>query len=121
MPGSIQLSDAKSLSSLKRLQTSNTITIAYASATGTCEAFPKSLHKALYQIMSASATTNANVGAGTDTAAVQLCTVDELDWWDEILNNENEYEDNGVAAAAASSSSSSTSPPIVIFILPNNG
>jgi hypothetical protein len=57
---------------------------------------------------------------------IQLCTVDELDWWDELLN----YDDNNEEVVAGSDHGSQNMtldesgnqnniqlPPIAIFIL----
>jgi len=96
-------------STLLRIQTPDTITIAYASTTGTCGSFAETLRSDL------STNLLGNSGSSSTTIPkIQVCTVDELDWWDEILNNETEtteeeQEDNSLKT---------TCPPIVIFILP---
>ena len=100
-PSQIQVSaEITRNSALARIQTPNTITIAYASTTGTCKSFARSLSDVLTKLLRANAT----------ETAVQMCTVDELDWWDELLNNEEDEDEENAAPAAA--------PPIVIFILP---
>jgi tRNA wybutosine-synthesizing protein 1 len=76
--------------SKKRILTRGTITIAHASVTGTCRALAQELHDSLAQ-----------------TLAVELCTVDEFDWWDELLNIDE-------------TDKSEKAPPIVILILPTD-
>ena len=75
--------------SKKRILTRGTITVAHASVTGTCKSLAQELHDAL---------------AAT---SVQLCAVDEFDWWDELLNIDETV-------------SSQETPPIVILILPTD-
>lgn len=108
VPGQINVDASKSPSetSVRRIQTSNTITIAYASTTGTCKGFATSLHFCLEKLL-----INAK-----EPITVQLCTVDEFDWWDELLNNEN--EEDGDDVKEVSLTSSKVAPPVVIFILP---
>jgi len=114
IPGEIDITAKESdISSLRRIQTSNTITIAYASTTGTCESFAKSLFLTIRSMIP------------IPLATVQLCTVDELDWWDELLNNDNEDDTtaasnftNSTSATTATKQKSQPMPPIVIFILP---
>ena len=112
VPGAIKLDpQIANLSSLRRIQTPNTITIAYASTTGTCESFAKSLLHSLRDIIEPS---SSNI-------KIQICTVDELDWWDELLNNENDDTDNVTTASGAGTSAEAASillPPVVIFVLP---
>jgi len=108
VPGQINVDASKSPSesSLRRIQASNTITIAYASTTGTCKGFATSLHFCLDKLLIHS----------KEPIKVQLCTVDEFDWWDELLNNENEEDGDGDGDAKASTGK--VAPPVVIFILP---
>lgn len=101
VPQQIDISEHKS-ADLTRIQTQNTITIAYASTTGTCKSFATTLHETLKSLVGNSTTSKVNL---------QICTVDELDWWDELLNKENENEANN-------SSSVEKFPPVVIFVLP---
>jgi len=102
IPGQIDISQPSSNSALSRLQASNTITIAYASTTGTCKNFAIALHDALKILLKAQDT------------KVQMCTTDELDWWDELLNNEEDEDASNVPTAG----NGTTAAPVVIFILP---
>ena len=88
IPRQVHLTPSDELSK-KRILTRGTITVAHASITGTCKALAQELHDAL---------------AAT---SVQLCAVEEFDWWDELLNI-----DETVA--------SQKTPPIVILILPTD-
>ena len=99
IPAQIDLSAQNSLAVYRRIQKPNTITIAYASTTGTCKGFAESLEKNLNKILAKSEC----------VVTVQACTTDELDWWDELLNNEQEED--------SSHSDEKETPPIVIFIL----
>jgi len=97
----IKLTETTCTTELQRIQRPKTITIAYASTTGTCMSFAKNLHATLSKILAAGK-------ASQIKTVVQICSVDELDWWDEILNNET-TDDAKIF---------SDPPPIVIFILP---
>ncbi len=93
-------------SALTRIQAQNTITIAYASTTGTCKNFAASLHETLTDLLQRSEASTATT--------IQLCTVDELDWWDELLNDEgDEVEEEKVIDDAANDRA-----PLVVFVLP---
>ena len=87
--------DGSTADGLGRILSKGTITIAYCSTTGTCEGFAKKLHK---EILDRSA---------RNYKLVQLIQVAEVDWWDELLNNEGEADDSG-----------SGGPPVLLFILP---
>ncbi|KAL7500599.1 hypothetical protein ACHAWT_011231 [Skeletonema menzelii] len=87
--------DGLTADGLGRILSKGTITIAYCSTTGTCEGFAKKLHK---EIRDRSA---------RNYRLVQLIQVAEVDWWDELLNNEGEADDSG-----------SGGPPVLLFILP---
>lgn len=100
VPPQIDISKQKH-ADLCRIQTQNTITIAYASTTGTCKSFAISMYDTLQTLLRNS----------TTKTILQICTVDELDWWDELLNKENE-------TTMSNSSSVSKFPPVVIFVLP---
>lgn len=104
IPGQIDISQPSDSSALSRLQASNTITIAYASTTGTCKNFAIALHDALKILLRAQDT------------KVQMCTTDELDWWDELLNNE-EDEVSSNSNHEATTGNGTTAAPVVIFIL----
>ena len=100
IPGQIDISQPSDNSALSRLQASNTITIAYASTTGTCKNFAIALHDALKVLL-----------RSQDTK-VQMCTTDELDWWDELLNNEEDE-----VTSNSNHGNGTTAAPVVIFIL----
>ena len=105
--------------SLQRIQTTNTITIAYASTTGTCQSFAKSLHESLTQFIESNQKTLSPL-----LTKIQICTVDELDWWDELLNNENTNNSNHTSNNKESDDEGKKFgptldlPPMVIFVLP---
>eukprot|EP00984_Skeletonema_dohrnii_P024279 scaffold13385_cov69-Skeletonema_dohrnii-CCMP3373.AAC.1 len=75
--------DGSTADGLGRILAKGTITIAYCSTTGTCEGFAKKLHK---EILDRSA---------RNYKLVQLIQVSEVDWWDELLNNEGDSADDG--------------------------
>jgi hypothetical protein len=106
VPIQIDVSQPFTDNGLQRIQNVNTITISYASTTGTCRNFAKTLYESLQ-----------NVTHDYPSIKIQLCTVDELDWWDELLN----YDQNeGVAGVDGSTSSGDNTvllPPIAVFIL----
>ena len=79
-----------------RILTNNTITIVHASVTGTCLKFATQIQQALVQNAAFSATT------------IQIGKVEEWDWWDELLNMEDDQ------------TNSDKSPPVVILILPTH-
>ena len=79
----------------RRLLSKRTITIAYASTTGTCASYAKKLHQTLTVLNS--------------LYTIQLVKVAEVDWWDEMVNNEDEE---------STSSDATGNPPILLFVLP---
>lgn len=83
--------------SRKRILSPGTITVAHASVTGTCKKLAQELRDSL-----------SAIGAQN----VQLCTVEEVDWWDELLNNEEVTSSSSSAPAAAA--------PVVVFLLPTH-
>ena len=78
----------------QRILSPGTITIAHASVTGTCKALAEQLQNALAALV-------GDDGATT----IQLCSTDDFDWWDELLNNEE----------TASSEQENSVPPIVVL------
>ena len=102
---------------LCRIQSSNTITIAYASTTGTCESFAKSLYDSLQSVISTSSSTTTTTSSNIK---IQICTVNELDWWDELLNNDNDNTNTNTTNNTISNNHihNIDIPPMVIFILP---
>jgi flavodoxin len=99
-------SKSADLAALRRIQRTNTITVAYASTTGTCESFAKSLVDALQKSLQP-----------ISKLKVQICTVNELDWWDELLNNDNKEEESDNNSNNGDHDDV-TLPPMVIFVLP---
>ncbi|KAL7547900.1 hypothetical protein ACHAWF_011176 [Thalassiosira exigua] len=87
-----------------RLQSCGTITIAYCSTTGTCAGFAKRLHQELLHRINQGATSASH-------RVVQLVQVSEVDWWDELVNNENEANTEDTIPHDAG-------PPILLFVLP---
>jgi tRNA wybutosine-synthesizing protein 1 len=80
----------------KRSLARGTITIAHASVTGTCAKLAQKLYDALKSTI-------------PPTVTLQLGTLEEWDWWDELLNRDEE-----------DSASTTLCPPLVIFFLPTN-
>ena len=91
--------ESKQETELARLLSSNTITIVHGSITGTCRRLAERLHRVMLQN---SALSQAGV-------TVQLATVDDFDWWDELLNAEND-----------SNAGATETPPTVVLVLPTN-
>lgn len=79
-----------------RILTNNTITIVHASITGTCSKFAAQIQQTLVQNPAFSATT------------IQIGKVEEWDWWDELLNKEDEQSKGDKA------------DPVVILVLPTH-
>ncbi|KAL9184147.1 hypothetical protein ACHAXT_002233 [Thalassiosira profunda] len=90
----------------ERILHRGTITVAYCSTTGTCKGFATRLHRELLDRL-----TNASASA---SCKVQLVEVSEMDWWDELINNEDEDEADGAPAPI----SSKATPPVLLFVLP---
>lgn len=92
-------SKEESPSSKKRILPRGTITVAHGSVTGTCA----SLAQKLYDTLSSHPT------IASRSSTIQLGKVEEWDWWDELLNNEDQDEINNASDGA---------PPIVVWVLP---
>jgi len=80
----------------KRILSRGTITIAHGSVTGTCAALAQTFYDALVQQYP------------SIESKLQLGKMEEWDWWDEFLNNEQENDQQ----------ESESAPPIVVWILP---
>ena len=91
---------------LDRILSRGIITIAYCSTTGTCSGFAKRLHQELLD--------NIVRDASSASYKVQLIQVSEVDWWDELVNNEE--EDDGETTTI--NKSKAVRPPILLFVLP---
>ena len=77
----ITLTPPSSSSSSRRLLTRGAVTIVHCSMTGTCKRFAEQLQESL----------TCSFPVDKD---VQLVAVDELDWWDELVNQEEEEEND---------------------------
>ena len=101
----------KDITSHERILSQGTITVAYASTTSTCANFAKKIQgDLLYHLM---AQTTKSI---YDVHKVQLVQVSELDWWDELVNNEADDEDG--TNKVATTTNGKDGPPILLFILP---
>jgi len=91
--------------------TPGAITIAYATTTGTCSKFASDLYNALQE------TLKSNVVDGT---SVNMRNVYDLDWWDEILNEGIDDDDNDTMEVLNKESipKQNLPPPVIIFVLP---
>jgi len=78
----------------RRILSPNVITVTYASTTGTCESLAYSLLQAL------------QAANPSELVILQCVAMDQVDWWDELLNNE------------ASAFTTTDRPPVVFFLLP---
>jgi hypothetical protein len=86
----------------ERVLSRGTITIAYCSTTGTCAGFATRLHRELL--------IHTTSGSSSTYRVVQLIKVSDVDWWDELINNEDEGEGDN--------NKNHLGPPILLFILP---
>ena len=100
IPRDIQLSSENSVDApdTARILQPKTITIVHASVTGECAKFARELEKHL-------------LGRETlvGVATIQLGKVEDWDWWDEFLNNENESKNDP-----------NQTPPVVLLIIPTH-
>lgn len=85
----------------KRVLSPNVITIAYASTTGTCLNLATKMYKELKQQL-ASEGNHENI-------VVQMAPTNELDWWDELLNEDD---------VEICQNNTDGKPPVVMFVLP---
>lgn len=93
----------------KRVLSPNVITIAYASTTGTCLNMATRLYTQLKEQL---------VSEGNDDKmTVQMVPTNELDWWDELLNEEEEDED-ACPTNSCGNDEEEEKPPAVMFVLP---
>jgi len=97
IPRDIQLSSENAVdgTEMARILRPKTISIVHASVTGTCAKFARELEKKLL------------ANQAFDGATIQLGKVEEWDWWDEFLNNENESKEE-------------QQPPVVLLIIPTH-
>jgi tRNA wybutosine-synthesizing protein 1 len=87
----------------QRLLSRGTVTIAYASTTGTCAGFAQTLHDRLQK--------QAQDQDSSQKMVVQMGQVQDFDWWDEILNVEEETKD-------ATATEGGGAPGVILFVLP---
>jgi tRNA wybutosine-synthesizing protein 1 len=99
-------------STLGRVLSKGTITIAYCSTTGTCEGFAKKLHEEILVQLSSS---SSPLSSARKYGIIQLIQVSELDWWDELLNNEGDADDN---VGCGKDGHDDCGPPVLLFVLP---
>ena len=85
----------------RRILSRGTITIVYASTTGTCASFATRLHQRLLQVITSSSSSSKISGG----ISVRVMKVNDIDWFDELTND---YD--GDAGGDI--------PPILLFILP---
>ena len=97
----IELDISKNHEDILTLQTPNTISICYASVTGTCTTFAQDLYTTLQNLSTAK----------SNPCTVQLCTVDQIDWWEELLSPPPSHTSEETLTSVLL-------PPIVLFILP---
>lgn len=89
-----------------RILSPGTVTIAYCSTTGTCSGFANRLRQELIERLEV-----ASAKFASPARRVQLIQVSEVDWWDELVNNEDELESDGNANRKVGG-------PILLFVLP---
>ena len=85
-------------SSFSRVLKRNTLTIVHGSVTGTCEKMAQDLYR--------------HCQTEFPTRTVQLARIPELDWWDELLNSEDDEDDDKDPKRT-----NSTQPVAVLLIL----
>jgi tRNA wybutosine-synthesizing protein 1 len=94
----------------KRILTSNRITIAHASVTGTCAKMAQELYTTLQKNLH-----------GRD---IQMGRMDEWDWWDELLNSEEDEEDEKSNAKKSNNNNNDTTaddlPPVLLLLIPTH-
>ena len=100
---------------LRSVQRPGTITVAYATTTNTCQSLAESLHRSLVDEFGGSGSKSSK-----GKAAVQICCVEEMDWWDEVLNPELGDDDarGGDTSVAKKNPNNNLPAPIVLLILP---
>ena len=88
-----------------RILIPNTITIAHGSVTGTCANLAQELYKALQEKLD------------TRTRKIQVGTLEEWDWWDELLNSDDEEESE---KTNKKKTNALDSPPVLLILLPTH-
>mmetsp|Transcript_519 Transcript_519/g.782 ORF Transcript_519/g.782 Transcript_519/m.782 type:complete len:814 (+) Transcript_519:166-2607(+) len=78
-----------------RILSQNTVTVVHASVTGTCSKFAWQFKEHLSQ------------NDVFSSCKIQFGKIEEWDWWDELLNSEEEIDTNSI-------------PPVVILVIPTH-
>ena len=91
-----------------RVLSPGTVTVAYSSKTGTCGGYASRLRDAIAGEIAGSRRWRGRT--------VQLLRVEELDWWDELTNDEDAEQDGGNGATAPGASDAVF--PVLLLVLP---
>eukprot|EP00526_Cylindrotheca_closterium_P004769 CAMPEP_0113610084 /NCGR_PEP_ID=MMETSP0017_2-20120614/4837_1 /TAXON_ID=2856 /ORGANISM="Cylindrotheca closterium" /LENGTH=769 /DNA_ID=CAMNT_0000518947 /DNA_START=51 /DNA_END=2360 /DNA_ORIENTATION=- /assembly_acc=CAM_ASM_000147 len=86
---------------MERILAPNSITIAHGSVTGTCEKLANELYNALQKL-------------NLENRTIQVGKLDEWDWWDELIND----EDNDTETIAPTNGD--VHPPVLLVLLPTH-
>ena len=124
--------DIASLPPRGRILTPRTITIVHGSVTGTCAKLAEELYRTLKGEKDDPKNDHNNKGLSGVThrySTIQMGTLEEWDWWDELLNDEDEEDTDGATAATRSLHKNGTSnttipeevaPPVLLVLLPTH-
>lgn len=91
----------------QRVLTPNTITVAHGSVTGTCSKLANDLVAALKE-------------THMDRATIQMGPLEEWDWWDELLNYEEDGDNGAVDANKDNNKDGSSQLPVLLVLLPTH-
>lgn len=94
----IQQSAAEEVTNHKRVLLNGCITIVHGSITGTCSKFAKHLHE----------TISAELKKKNSSYSVQIGSMEDFDWWDELLNDD----------AGLTNNASTHLKPVLVLLLP---
>lgn len=99
-----------------RILNRGTITIVHGSMTGTCAKFASDLYQ---QIVAATETTSCS-NKKTTICSIELGTIEEYDWWDELLNEDEATPNTGIVSQQQQQRQSldPTRPATLIVLLP---
>ena len=93
----------------RRILSHGCITIAHGSVTGTCAKLAQELRETLEKTID------------TNERIIQFGTLEEWDWWDELLNNEEEEEDRGTNNPSKKKGQQEQQPlPVLLIVLPTH-
>ena len=92
----------------RRILAPNTITIAHGSVTGTCAKLAKDLLTCLQEKHL------------DHDRTIQMGNLEEWDWWDELLNYEEEDDANTDKSEKGKQSSDERNPPVLLVLLPTH-